>query len=99
MAVERTMTEEEWLASQQPDPMLEFLRGRCSVRKFRLFAVAGCRRITPLILDERAFGGLPILADAVEEAGCTDADILGHLRGPGAHYRGCWALDSLRGKA
>ena len=44
------------------------------------------------------FGGLPVLADALEEAGCTDADLLGHLRGPGPHVRGCWAVDLLLGK-
>jgi hypothetical protein len=42
---------------------------------------------------------LAILADALEDAGCTDADILGHLRGPGPHVRGCWAVDVLLGKA
>jgi hypothetical protein len=38
-------------------------------------------------------GRLSILADALEEAGCTDVDILGHLRGPGPHVRGCWPID------
>jgi hypothetical protein len=38
-------------------------------------------------------GRLAVLADALEEAGCTDADILGHLRGPGPHVRGCWPVD------
>jgi hypothetical protein len=42
---------------------------------------------------------LAILADALEEAGCTDADLLGHLHGPGPHIRGCWAVDLLLGKA
>src|SRR5262249_12453726 len=41
---------------------------------------------------------LAVLADALEEAGCADADILGHLRGPGPHVRGCWAVDLLLGK-
>ena len=41
---------------------------------------------------------LAVLADALEEAGCTDADILDHLRGPGPHVRGCWAVDLLLGK-
>jgi hypothetical protein len=49
--------------------------------------------------DERAFDRLPILADALEDAGCTDAAILDHLRGPGPHVRGCWALDLILGKA
>jgi hypothetical protein len=42
---------------------------------------------------------LAVLADALEEAGCTDRDILGHLRGPGPHVRGCWAVDRLLGKS
>jgi hypothetical protein len=42
-------------------------------------------------------GRLAFLADALEEAGCTDTDILGHLRGPGPHVRGCWPLDLCLG--
>jgi hypothetical protein len=42
---------------------------------------------------------LAVLADALEEAGCTDADILDHLRGPGPHVRGCWAVDLCLGKS
>ena len=38
---------------------------------------------------------LAVLADALEESGCTDADILGHLRGSGPHVRGCHVLDLL----
>ncbi len=41
---------------------------------------------------------LALLADALEDAGCADADLLGHLRGPGPHVRGCWGLDLLLGK-
>ncbi|MCI0459739.1 MAG: hypothetical protein L0Z62_22540 [Gemmataceae bacterium] len=50
------------------------------------------------IYEERRFEDLPILADALEEAGCTDADLLGHCRGPGPHTRGCWVVDLLLGK-
>jgi hypothetical protein len=42
---------------------------------------------------------LAILADALEEAGCTDEQILTHLRSGGEHYRGCWGLDTLLGKS
>jgi hypothetical protein len=42
---------------------------------------------------------LAVLADALEEAGCTDAEVLGHLRGHGPHVRGCWALDFLLGRS
>jgi hypothetical protein len=50
------------------------------------------------IYDDRAFDLQPILADALEEAGCTDAAILAHCRGPGPHVRGCWVIDLLLGK-
>ena len=41
---------------------------------------------------------LGVLSDALEEAGCTDEAILSHLRGPGPHVRGCWALDLVLGR-
>lgn len=47
------------------------------------------------IAEERAFDRLPILADALEEAGCTDEAILAHCREPGPHVRGCWVVDLL----
>ena len=51
------------------------------------------------IYDERAFDRLPILADALQDAGCENEDILNHLRDPNAtHVRGCWALDLVLGK-
>lgn len=45
------------------------------------------------------FAGLPVLADALEEAGCDHVALLAHLRGPGPHARGCWALDAVLGKS
>jgi hypothetical protein len=50
------------------------------------------------VYDERRFAELPVLADALEEVDCTDAEILGHCRGPGPHPLGCWVVDSLLGK-
>ena len=47
------------------------------------------------IYEERRFADVPILADALEEAGCTDAALLCHCRDPGPHVRGCWVLDRL----
>jgi hypothetical protein len=43
-------------------------------------------------------GRLAVLADSLEEAGCSDGTVLSHLRGPGPHIRGCWALDLVLGK-
>ena len=45
------------------------------------------------------FGRLPILADALDEAGVTDEALLAHCRDGGPHLRGCWALDVVRGRA
>src|SRR5262249_23472844 len=50
------------------------------------------------IYDDRAFDRLPILADALEDAGCDNADILNHCRQPGEHVRGCWVVDLILGK-
>ncbi len=50
------------------------------------------------LYEERGFERLPVLADALEDAGCAEEALLAHLRGPGPHARGCWALDLLRGE-
>jgi hypothetical protein len=50
------------------------------------------------IYDDRAFDRLPILADALEDAGCDNADILQHCRSGGEHVRGCWIIDLVLGK-
>ncbi len=50
------------------------------------------------IYADRAFDRLPILADALQEAGCDHADILAHCRGEGPHVRGCWVVDLVLGK-
>ncbi len=46
----------------------------------------------------REFDAMPILADALQDAGCENADMLDHCRGPGPHVRGCWVVDMVLGK-
>jgi hypothetical protein len=70
---------------------------------FRPITVASSWR-TPTIVelattmyDQRSFDQLPEVAALLDAVGCTDAQILGHLRGPGPHVRGCFALDPIVG--
>jgi hypothetical protein len=63
------------------------------------------KRLAEAAYQERALpagtldqGRLTVLADALEEAGCDDEEILGHLRKPGPHVRGCWVIDLLTGR-
>jgi hypothetical protein len=55
-------------------------------------------RIAEGVYAERAFDRLPILADALEDAGCAEEGLLRHCHGGGPHVRGCWAVDLLLGK-
>jgi hypothetical protein len=48
--------------------------------------------------ESRDFTPMPILADALQDAGCDNTDILNHCRGEGPHVRGCWVVDLLLGK-
>jgi len=131
------MTESEWNSCTDPQKMLEFLRGKASERKLRLF-YAYCDPVGALpdseqedrmwryeirnirdivgnpfrpvamnpewltstvvslaqaIYDERAFDRMPVLADALEESGCTSQAMLEHCRRENVHVRGCWLID------
>jgi hypothetical protein len=50
------------------------------------------------IYDERAFERMPLLADALMDAGCADEQVLAHCRSDGPHVRGCWVVDLVLGK-
>ena len=63
------------------------------------------RWLTPIVetmalqaYNERDWAILPILADALEDAGLDNTEVLDHLRGPGPHARGCWGLDCVLGR-
>jgi hypothetical protein len=56
----------------------------------------GCvAKLARAIADEGRFADLPVLADALEEAGCTGGQILAHCRKGGEHVRGCWVLELI----
>ena len=50
------------------------------------------------IYYDRAFARMPDLADALQEGGCDQQDLLAHCRGPGPHFKGCWVVDMVLGK-
>jgi hypothetical protein len=52
-------------------------------------------RLAATIYQERAWVRMPILGDALEDAGSTSAEVLAHCRSGGLHVRGCWLLDWL----
>jgi hypothetical protein len=55
-------------------------------------------KLAQAMYEDRAFERLPILADALEEAGCTDKPILDHCRESGPHVKGCWVVDLILSK-
>ncbi|HEY7312366.1 MAG TPA: hypothetical protein VH643_23585 [Gemmataceae bacterium] len=78
-------------------PHLQESRGWRS--PFRPWERGPVAELAQAIYDKRAFERLPVLADALEQAGCSDEEILGHLRGPGPHVRGCWVIDLILSKS
>jgi hypothetical protein len=68
------MTEQEWLHADDPAPMLKYLRGKVSERKLRLFAVASCRRLGPLLKDPRINTALDV-AERHADGAATPADL------------------------
>ena len=73
-------------------------RGKSAYWAARDSERAGKIQAAQAIYEGRAFQDLPILASALEDSGCTNADILSHCRGPGPHTRGCWVVDAILGK-
>jgi hypothetical protein len=57
------------------------------------------RQVAEGMYEASDLGQMPVLADALQEAGCDNVALLNHCRGPGPHARGCWLVDLLLGKA
>jgi hypothetical protein len=60
---------------------------------------AAARRLARDIDEEGRYADVPVLGDALEEAGCDAAGVLEHCRGEGPHVRGCWVVDLVLGRA
>jgi hypothetical protein len=56
-------------------------------------------QLAQTIYQDKSFDRMPILADALEDAGCTNTEVLKHCRGGDQHFRGCWAIDLFLEKA
>ena len=89
------MTEAEWLQSSD---CLSFRPATVDPAWLRWHDGAAVA-IAQKIYDDRNFTLMPVLADALEEAGSTNADILDHCRRPADHVRGCWVVDLMLGKS
>jgi len=83
------MTEAEWLACTNPQPMLEL----CAA-----WLTREVRALADGIYAERAFDRMPLLAEALEASDCTNAELIEHCRSGRQHARGCWVVDLLLGK-
>jgi hypothetical protein len=59
---------------------------------------AAAKHLAQTIYDERGFGDMPVLADALEEAGCDNRAVLEHCRSQKGHVPGCWVVDLLLGR-
>ena len=57
------------------------------------------RELAAHIYDARDFAAMPVLADALQDAGCDDEQVLNHCRANKPHARGCWVVDAILGKS
>ncbi len=108
-AVVAALTHSEWgeaddAPASEFQKQADYLRDLIGPTAFRSVPIepewltASVRALAQDFYEERASEVLPILADALEDAGCTNADILSHCRIPGPHVRGCWLVDLLLNK-
>ncbi len=88
-----------------PDPIFSPVVARDVMgNPFRSVAVGpfwlttNVRTLAAQMYAARDFSAMPILADALQDAGCDNPDVLSHCRVPGPHVRGCWVIDLLLGK-
>jgi hypothetical protein len=101
-------SDDAWHATTKDEEAVQAALVRCIVgdpfRPLRslaeeLWLTPDVVRLAREVYNDRDFDRMPLLGDALEQAGCTDAEILSHCRGPGPHAWGCWVVDSILGKS
>jgi len=97
--------DEDWATARESQDVLLSELLRCifgnpfhPITVNALWLITTAKQLAEAIYQDRAFDRLPILADALEDAGCNNEDILTHCRQPGEHVRGCWVVDLLLAK-
>jgi hypothetical protein len=85
---------------QSQGPLLRDIVGNpfATVAVDRRWLTASVRALARDIYGERAFHLVPVLGDALDDAGCENESVLRHCRGGGPHVLGCWVVDLLLGK-
>jgi hypothetical protein len=86
---------EQLLATLVRDALGDFFCPFRAARDWLAWNDGTVRMMARDIYDEQDFAAMGILGDALEEAGCTDEDVLEHCRSGSPHIRGCWVLDGL----
>jgi hypothetical protein len=90
------MTEAEWLACHSPKAMLEFLRARVGPRKLRLFAVACCRRVRPLLTDPRSRAAVEVV-ERYADGRASPEEVHDAYQPARAAARAAWAAVDVAG--
>ena len=94
---ERRATADEEESRAQFDLLREIAGPDWTDPRWPRWRTTDVRALARGIHRDQAFDRLPILADALQDAGCDDEDVLNHCRRPGGHVRGCWVVDLALG--
>jgi len=90
--------------TELPDTVLRTVAHDIFMNPFHPVAIgpawmsADALNLAKSMYESKDFSAMPILADALQDAGCDEQEILNHCRGPGPHFRGCWVVDMILGK-
>ena len=89
--------EHDGFALYETDAIMRYINAAFPGKDLEPDDAKGRARMAQVIFDANSFERMPVLADALEDAGCDDETVLAHCRTPGEHGRGCWVLGLLLG--